>query len=243
MISGAGRPRRLAVWVMPISGARRLRSTSTPSALSGEMYSTRVFRLGALPPGWLPARPGRGSRPGSASGSAGGGDEQPVQRPEEGRERLAGAGGGDDEGVRAGGDGVPGAVLGRGGRGKSAQEPVPGRPAEPVHGVGRECAAGELLPLHSSIMPYGTDSIRRPSWCRGSRAVRRPAVRRSVRAGTARSGAQLAGPALLGLEGPDGQQVDVGVAAGVPGLGEEQRGGVLGRVDPESCRRVRVQSG
>ena len=37
VISGAGRPRRLAVWVIPISGARRLRSTSTPSALSGEM--------------------------------------------------------------------------------------------------------------------------------------------------------------------------------------------------------------
>ena len=48
VISGAGRSRRLAVWVMPISGARRLRSTSTPSALSGEMYSTRVLRLGAF---------------------------------------------------------------------------------------------------------------------------------------------------------------------------------------------------
>ena len=35
--SGASSPRRRAVWVIPISGARRFRSTSTPSALSGEM--------------------------------------------------------------------------------------------------------------------------------------------------------------------------------------------------------------
>jgi hypothetical protein len=37
VIRGAGRSRRLAVWVMPISGERRLRSTSTPRAFSGEM--------------------------------------------------------------------------------------------------------------------------------------------------------------------------------------------------------------
>ena len=66
VISGAGRSRRLAVWVMPISGARRLRSTSTPSALSGEMYSTRVLRLGAFR-----RAPFAVSRPGSSSGSAG----------------------------------------------------------------------------------------------------------------------------------------------------------------------------
>ena len=77
VMSGAGRSRRLAVCVMPISGARRLRSTSTPRALSGEMYSTRVLRWSAFrraeffcaavrrPP--LPA----GSSPGRASGSAG----------------------------------------------------------------------------------------------------------------------------------------------------------------------------
>ena len=34
---GTGTPRRSAVWPMPASGARRLRSTSTASALSGEM--------------------------------------------------------------------------------------------------------------------------------------------------------------------------------------------------------------
>ncbi|SLH03441.1 Uncharacterised protein [Mycobacteroides abscessus subsp. abscessus] len=37
VISGGSSPSRLAVWVMPTSGARRLRSTSTASALSGEM--------------------------------------------------------------------------------------------------------------------------------------------------------------------------------------------------------------
>jgi hypothetical protein len=34
---GASNPSLLAVWVIPIRGARRFRSTSTPSALSGEM--------------------------------------------------------------------------------------------------------------------------------------------------------------------------------------------------------------
>ena len=36
-ISGGSPPAALTAWVMPISGARRLRSTSTPRALSGEM--------------------------------------------------------------------------------------------------------------------------------------------------------------------------------------------------------------
>ena len=34
--SGTVAPSRSAVWRMPVSGARRLRSTSTASALSGE---------------------------------------------------------------------------------------------------------------------------------------------------------------------------------------------------------------
>jgi hypothetical protein len=34
-------PRRSAVAAMPVSGERRLRSTSTPSALIGEIYTTR----------------------------------------------------------------------------------------------------------------------------------------------------------------------------------------------------------
>ena len=36
VISGRGSPSRSAAWPMPVSGARRLRSTSTASALSGE---------------------------------------------------------------------------------------------------------------------------------------------------------------------------------------------------------------
>ncbi|CAB4914433.1 unannotated protein [freshwater metagenome] len=36
LISGRGRPSRAAAWPMPVSGARRLRSTSTASALSGD---------------------------------------------------------------------------------------------------------------------------------------------------------------------------------------------------------------
>ena len=72
VMSGAGRSRRLAVCVMPISGARRLRSTSTPRALSGDMYSTRVLRWGALPRAGFRRPPlAAGSRPGRASGSAG----------------------------------------------------------------------------------------------------------------------------------------------------------------------------
>src|SRR5687767_1738179 len=39
-----GSPRRSAIWAMPASGARRLRSTSAASALSGDTYSTRQRR-------------------------------------------------------------------------------------------------------------------------------------------------------------------------------------------------------
>ena len=41
LISGSGSPRRWAAWRRPASGARRFRSMSTASALSGETYSTR----------------------------------------------------------------------------------------------------------------------------------------------------------------------------------------------------------
>ncbi|MCB5281022.1 hypothetical protein BJQ89_00757 [Arthrobacter sp. ES1] len=99
---------------------------------------------------------------GQPLGLSGGRDEQAVECPEKGCECFAGTGGGDDEGMRAGGNRVPGPFLGGCGRGEGAQEPVPGWPAEPVHGLRRECAASELLPLHSSIMPYGTDSHGRP---------------------------------------------------------------------------------
>lgn len=42
LIWGAGRPWRSASRVSPASGVRRLRSTSTANALSGDTYSTRV---------------------------------------------------------------------------------------------------------------------------------------------------------------------------------------------------------
>src|ERR1700757_177249 len=42
LMSGAARPWRSAILVSPASGVRRLRSTSTASAFSGDTYSTRV---------------------------------------------------------------------------------------------------------------------------------------------------------------------------------------------------------
>ncbi len=50
LMAGAGTPSRSAMRVIPVSGVRRLRSTSTASAFSGDTYSTRV-----------PAVAGRGS--------------------------------------------------------------------------------------------------------------------------------------------------------------------------------------
>ncbi len=42
LMSGGGSPRHSAIRVNPASGVRRLRSTSTARALSGDTYSTRV---------------------------------------------------------------------------------------------------------------------------------------------------------------------------------------------------------
>ena len=65
LISGAGSPRRSAMRVMPVSGVRRLRSTSTASAFSGDTYRTRVPAAGgrgsARPAGRWPT----GTRPAS----------------------------------------------------------------------------------------------------------------------------------------------------------------------------------
>ncbi len=84
VISGAGSPSRLAVWVIPIRGERRLRSTSTPRAFSGEMYRTRVLRLGgrgrlplactltgALTVSLTDPSTGTASRPGNSGSGAG----------------------------------------------------------------------------------------------------------------------------------------------------------------------------
>ena len=52
LIRGTGSPSRSAMRVMPVSGVRRLRSTSTARALSGETYSTLVPRTS----GWCASR-------------------------------------------------------------------------------------------------------------------------------------------------------------------------------------------
>ena len=125
LTSGSGSPRRTDSCRMPVSGLRRLRSTSTASAFSGDTYSTRQ-RF------W---------------GSAGGGlDGQPVQRGEERGQRLAGAGRGDHQHVRALADRPPGPGLGRGGRGEGPREPAAGRGGEAVEGS--ICGAGHAPILH-----------------------------------------------------------------------------------------------
>lgn len=47
LTSGSGRPRRTDSCRMPVNGLRRLRSTSTARAFSGEMYRTRQRFLGS----------------------------------------------------------------------------------------------------------------------------------------------------------------------------------------------------
>ena len=47
LMSGSASPSRCAACRIPVSGARRFRSMSTASALSGETYSTRVRRFGS----------------------------------------------------------------------------------------------------------------------------------------------------------------------------------------------------
>ena len=54
-MSGTGRSRRCDACRMPVSGARRLRSTSTASALSGLTYRTRQRCRGCSGTGWRPA--------------------------------------------------------------------------------------------------------------------------------------------------------------------------------------------
>ena len=102
LMSGAGTPRRSATRPMPVNGVRRLRSTSTASALSGDTYSTRV-----------PAVAGRGSD-----------DGKTVDGPQERGQRLTGAGRRDDQRVVAVGDGRPGLRPARRRRGERAGEPL-----------------------------------------------------------------------------------------------------------------------
>ena len=95
---------------MPVSGARRLRSTSTASALSGLTYTTRQRRRGRPAAARRPAGPATtGTRPGSCPTRSGATTSAcwPAL--------IA----------------VPGAGLGRRGRGERGGEPLPGRRAEP----------------------------------------------------------------------------------------------------------------
>ena len=111
-----GRPCPWAASVMPASGARRLRSTSWTSALSGDTYSTRSAR----------ERIGR-RRLG----------HQAVEAPQERGERLAAPGRRADERVLAGRDGRPALGLGRRRRLERAAEPRPRGGAEQLERVGR----------------------------------------------------------------------------------------------------------
>ena len=108
LMSGAGTPRRSATRPMPVSGVRRLRSTSTASAFSGDTYSTRVPRRG---------------RPGFRRG-------EPVDGPQERGQRLSGPGRRDDQRVVAVGDGRPRLGLRGGRRREGTGEPLAGQRAE-----------------------------------------------------------------------------------------------------------------
>ena len=117
LISGAGCPRRSAMRVIPVSGVRRLRSTSTASAFSGDTYSTRVpapaglgscRRAGRSPTGTRPAScpdpvgamtsvlspsamADQASRLGGGRRREGAGEPLPGQRAEPGERVLGGA--------------------------------------------------------------------------------------------------------------------------------------------------------
>ena len=67
---------------------------------------------------------------------------QPVEGPQEGRQRLAGAGGGHDERMVARADRLPGPRLGRGGRAEGAPEPLRGGGGEAVEHISAGTAAG-----------------------------------------------------------------------------------------------------
>ena len=98
----------------PTSGARRFFSTSKARARSGEMYSDARARLAVL----------RGRR-----------RDEPVDRPQEGGERLAAPGRRADQRVLAGGDGrparAPGASSARGRTRRTTPAPPARTPPAP----------------------------------------------------------------------------------------------------------------
>ena len=97
-----GTPAAAARWAMPASGARRLRSTSTASAFSGDRYRTRQ----------------RASRRRHRR------EHQPIEAGQERGERLAGAGRREDERRLARGDRRPALSLGAGRAVEGRGEPV-----------------------------------------------------------------------------------------------------------------------
>ena len=82
--------------------------------------------------------------------SGGGCAGQPVERPEERRQRLARAGGRDDEGVVAAADRLPGAGLGGRGRAEAAPEPRGGGGGEAVEHVAGHVGASLYHPAGAS---------------------------------------------------------------------------------------------
>ena len=112
----------------------------------------------------------------------GGGDGQPVQRPQEGGQRLARPGRRDDQGVLTLADRGPGLRLGRGGGGERRAEPVAGDGAEALERVSlasfgrsrRWCGlAGCRMTGHRYMVHGHTDRNKRPAQCADSRPAGR----------------------------------------------------------------------
>ena len=125
-----GSPSRAAAWPMPTSGRAQV-------AL--DVDGEGLHRRDVEHPAALQRLRRRGRR------------GQPVERPQERRQRLARAGGGHHEGVVAGADRVPGPGLGGGGRGEGAAEPLRGGGGEPVEDV--SCHGRPSLPPPTDSHP------------------------------------------------------------------------------------------
>ncbi len=95
---------------------------------------------------------------------------QPVEGPQEGGQRLAGAGGRDDQHVPSGRDRVPGAGLGGCRTGEGAVEPGARRRGEAASAVrpGGRVGAPLIAPLHAPILSRPTDDVGRWGFSRRS---------------------------------------------------------------------------
>ena len=114
------------------------------------------------------------------------GDEG-VQRPEEGRQRLAGTGRRHHQGVGPGGDGVPGAGLRVSGRAERAGEPLAGRRAEAFEHRRRHTDGLSLTPGADGVqIRGGGTAVTGPRTCPPSSAP--PSHPNSRRSSARRSG-------------------------------------------------------